>query len=92
MKNDGTKKINKTAVTLWLADFVGGDGDSNDDKPDFDLIRDIAFSFDADGVSNNPAFKGVFVGGAATLYLEMLPVHAKVADTKHASTGVVLTP
>ncbi len=68
--NDGTKDIQKAAVTLWLADFVGGDGDSQDDKPDFDLIRDIAFSLDADGVSSNPAFKGAFVGAAATLYLE----------------------
>jgi hypothetical protein len=70
VKNDGTKEIKKAAVTLWLADFVGGDGDSNDDKPDFDLIRDIAFSLDNDGLSSNPAFRGAFVGAAATLYLE----------------------
>ncbi len=70
IKNDGTKQINKAAVTLWLADFVGGNGDSQDDKPDFDLLRDIAFSFDADGVASNPAFAGAFVGGAGTLYLE----------------------
>ncbi len=69
-KNDGTKDIKKAAVTLWLADFVGGDGDSQDDKPDFDLILDVAFSLDADGVSSNPAFQGAFVGAAATLYLE----------------------
>ena len=61
-KNDGTKDIKKTGVTLWLADFVGGDGDSQDDSPSFDLILDIAFSLDADGKSSNPAFSGVPVG------------------------------
>lgn len=70
VKNDGTKDLKKTAVTLWLADFVGGDGDSQDDKPDFDIILDIAFSFDYDGVSSNNAFQGHCVGCAATLYLE----------------------
>lgn len=70
VKNDGTKDIKKTGVTLWLADFVGGDGDSQDDSPSFDLIMDVAFSLDSDGKSSNPAFQGVFVGAAATLYLE----------------------
>lgn len=70
VKNDGTKDIKKAAVTLWLADFVGGDGDSQDDQPDFDLIADVAFSFDRDGLSPNPAFANACVGCAATLYLE----------------------
>lgn len=70
VRNAGTKDLPKTAVTLWLADFVGGDGDSQDDRPDFDLILDIAFSLDADGISSNPAFQGAFVGAAATIYLE----------------------
>jgi hypothetical protein len=70
VKNDGTKDIPKAAVTLWLADFVGGEGDSQDDAPDFDLILDIAYSLDHDGISSNPAFLGVCVGAAATLYLE----------------------
>lgn len=70
IKNDGTKDIKKTGVTLWLADFVGGDGDSQDDSPSFDLILDVAFSLDSDGISSNPAFAGVCVGAAATLYLE----------------------
>jgi hypothetical protein len=70
VKNDGTKDIKKTGVTLWLADFVGGDGDSQDDAPSFDLIQDIAFSLDSDGISSNPAFVGECVGAAATLYLE----------------------
>ena len=70
IKNDGTKEIKKTGVTLWLADFVGGDGDSQDDSPSFDLLLDVAFSLDSDGISSNPAFAGACVGAAATLYLE----------------------
>ncbi|MBX2992454.1 MAG: hypothetical protein KF749_14980 [Bacteroidetes bacterium] len=70
IKNDGTKDLKKTGVTLWLADFVGGDGDSQDDTPGFDLILDVAFSLDADGISSNPAFANACVGAAATLYLE----------------------
>lgn len=71
VRNDGTKDIKKAAVTLWLADFVGGDGDSQDDHPNFSLILDVAFSFDADGFSSNPAFgNSSFVGAAATCYLE----------------------
>jgi hypothetical protein len=70
LRNDGTKEIKKFGVTLWLADFVGGDGDSQDDRPDFDLILDIGYSFDSDGISSNPAFSGAFVGGAGTLYME----------------------
>ncbi len=70
IKNDGTKDIPKAAFMTWIADFVGGDGDSQDDSPDFDLILDIAFSFDSDGVSSFPPFQGVFVGCAATSFLE----------------------
>ncbi len=70
IKNDGTKDLPKTGVTLWLADFVGGDGDSQDDHPEFDLIDDIAYSMDADGHSSNPAFANSCVGCAATIYLE----------------------
>jgi hypothetical protein len=68
VKNDGTKDLKKAAVTLWLADFVGGDNDSQDDRPDFDLIQDVAFSFDADGRAQT--FGTACVGAAATLYLE----------------------
>ena len=70
VKNDGTKDIKKAAVTLWLADFVGGDNDSQDDAPTFDLLLDVAFSLDRDGISSNPAFQSTCVGAAATLYLE----------------------
>lgn len=48
IKNDGTKDIEKFAATVWDADFVGGDGDSQDDITDFDLLEDIIWSHDSD--------------------------------------------
>lgn len=95
VKNDGTKDLKKAAVTLWLADFVGGDGDSQDDTPSFDLLLDVAFSKDRDGISSNPAFAGVFVGVAATLYLET-PGNAEDridndGDSPESVTGPLVT-
>lgn len=69
IKNDATKDLDKVSFSLWLADLVGGDGDSQDDSPDFDLLYDIAWSKDRDGVGNE-AFGGDPVGVAATAYLE----------------------
>lgn len=69
VKNDGTKDLDKVAFSLWLADLVGGDGDSSDDTPDFDLIYDVAWSMDGDGIGNL-AFGGDPVGVAATSFIE----------------------
>ncbi len=48
LKNDGTKDLDKFAVTIGIADFVGGNGDSNDDISDFDILQDIMWSRDKD--------------------------------------------
>lgn len=69
IKNDGTKDLDKVSFAIWLADLVGGDGDSQDDTPDFDLIHDIAWSMDLDG-RGNAAFGSDPVGVAATTYIE----------------------
>jgi len=69
IKNDGTKDLEKVAFCLWLADLVGGDGDSMDDHPKFDLLEDVAWSMDLDG-RGNQAFGDDPVGVAATAYLE----------------------
>jgi len=69
IKNDGTKDLEKVSFALWLADLVGGDGDSSDDTPSFDLVLDIAWSRDNDG-RGNAAFGDEPVGVAATAYLE----------------------
>ncbi|MDA0986833.1 MAG: hypothetical protein O3A55_04455 [Bacteroidetes bacterium] len=70
VKNDGTKDIKKAGVTLWIADLVGGDGDSGDDLPYFDLINDVAWMTDKDGIGNNAFPSGQKVGVAAISYLE----------------------
>ena len=67
--NDGSYDYDKVSFSLWLADLVGGDGDSGDDTPDFDLINDVAWSLDGDGVGNS-AFGTDPVGVAATSFIE----------------------
>ena len=47
----------------------GGDGDSGDDTPDFDLIYDVAWSLDSDGIGNS-AFGTDPVGVVATSFIE----------------------
>ncbi len=69
IKNDGTTNIRKTAFTIWLADLVGGDGDSQDDRISYDILEDIAWCRDADGVGN-AAFQGQRVGVAGVSFLE----------------------
>ena len=68
--NDSSRDLDKVGVTLWLADLVGGDGDTSDDQPFFDLLLDTAFLADADGRSADPAFEGVEVGAAIAFFLE----------------------
>ncbi len=48
IKNDGTSDISKVGTTIWFADFVGGNGDSQDDISEFDLLEDILWARDAD--------------------------------------------
>jgi hypothetical protein len=68
IKNDGTKNISKVGVTLWYADFVGGNGDSQDDISEFDLIQDIAWSRDNDHKA--PDFGSDPVGMVGVTFLE----------------------
>ncbi len=69
IKNDGTKDLDKAAVTLFVFDLVGGDGDSQDDHSDFDLLNDIAWCTDTDG-RGNQNFGDDQVGVVATSFLE----------------------
>ncbi|MEW5798286.1 MAG: hypothetical protein AB1728_04710 [Bacteroidota bacterium] len=69
VKNDGTTDMKRAGVTLWLADLVGGDGDSGDDLPFFDLLTDLAWMTDKDGKGNQD-FGSTPVGVATIAYLE----------------------
>ncbi len=68
IKNDGTKPINKTALTMWAADFVGGNGDSQDDKFNYDLSKNLVWFYDSDNYS--PSFNGNPVGAFGVAFLK----------------------
>ena len=68
LKNDGTKGIPKVGVTIWFADFVGGNGDSQDDIADFDILGRFLWSRDAD--NRAPTFGTDPVGAVAVTFLE----------------------
>ncbi len=67
LKNDGTKDIEKFAVTFGVADFVGGDGDSQDDISEFDLLEDIMWSRDSDNKAPTFGKDPVGIVGVALL-------------------------
>ncbi len=68
IKNDGTKPINKTALTMWAADFVGGNGDSQDDNMNYDLSKNLVWFYDNDNIS--PSFGGNPVGAVGIAFLK----------------------
>ncbi len=53
LRNDGTKDIPRLGVIIWFADFVGGNGDSQDDIADFDIIDRFLWSKDNDNTSSH---------------------------------------
>lgn len=67
IKNDGTTDYSRVGFSLWLADCVGGD--CGDDIPFFDVIEDVAFMTDADGIGAEP-FGSDPVGVASFAFLE----------------------
>jgi len=67
IKNDGTKKLNKVTLTKWFADFVGGNGDSQDDIFNYDLANNLVWSKDKDG--NAPDFGSDPVGMIGLAFL-----------------------
>ena len=72
VKNDGTGKILQTGFSMWLADLVGGD--ASDDIPFFDLLEDVAFMTDADGIGDE--FFGTDPVGVATFSFLETPGNA----------------
>lgn len=48
IKNDGTRTLNKMGLTMWVADFIGGDGDSQDDIVEYDSTNNLVWFFDSD--------------------------------------------
>ena len=50
VKNDGTEDLEKVGMAVWLADCVAGD--CGDDVIFFDLLEDVAFMTDEDGIGD----------------------------------------
>ena len=67
VKNDGTEDLDKVGFAVWLADLVGGD--AADDVIFFDLLEDVAFMTDEDGIGDQN-FGADPVGVAAIAFLE----------------------
>jgi len=90
VKNDGTEDLDRVGFSLWLADLVGGD--ASDDIPFFDILEDVAFMTDADGIGTEP-FGSDPVGTAAFAFLET-PGNAtdRIDNDADGSTAETCTP
>ena len=67
IKNDGTEDLDKVGFSIWLADCVAGD--CGDDIIFFDLLEDVAFMTDEDGIGDQN-FGADPAGTAAIAFLE----------------------
>ena len=68
IKNDGTKPLNKLGISIWWADFVGGEGQDN--MIGYDLTRNFIWSFNTDNLSPAPAFGNEPVGAVSLSILK----------------------
>ena len=68
IKNDGTKPLNKLGLSIWWADFVGGEGQDN--MIGYDLSRNFIWSFNKDNMSPDPAFGDEPVGAVSLSILK----------------------
>ena len=86
--NVGALDIERAAATFWIADFVGGDGDSQDDKPTYDLVRELVHLNDYDGVSSNPAFLNARVGTPTMAFIET-PGNLGMTNVQYLPAGSI---
>lgn len=66
--NDGTSDLDKLSLSMWVADFIGGSGDSNDDILSYDVDNNIVLFTDKDRKS--PTFNGGSVGAVGIVFLK----------------------
>ncbi len=67
IKNDGTKKLEKLSASLWNCDFVGGNGDSQDDLSRYSIEHNLVWSHDRDHIA--PDFGSDPVGAYGNAFL-----------------------
>ncbi|NOX16796.1 MAG: T9SS type A sorting domain-containing protein [Chlorobi bacterium] len=68
IKNDGTKQLNKMALTMWAADFVGGNVDSQDDLIGYDITKNLVWFYDRD--NSAPLFGNSPVGSIGISFIK----------------------
>jgi len=90
VKNDGTSEINRVGMSMWLADLVGGD--ASDDVPFFDLVEDVAFMTDKDGIGDE--FFGTDPVGVASFAFLETPGNAtdRIDNDADGSTAFECSP
>jgi len=70
IKNDGTKDIKKVAVTIWYADFVGGNSGAATNISEFDILRAFGWSHFSLATNKTTDFGNDPVGAIACAFLE----------------------
>lgn len=68
LRNDGTKDIPKMGVTIWFADFVGGNEEAQNNVADFDILG--RFLWSRCPGNRSPSFGADPVGAVALFLLE----------------------
>jgi hypothetical protein len=68
LRNDGTKDIPKMGVTIWFADFVGGNEEAQNNVADFDILGRLLWSRSPG--NRSPSFGADPVGAVALFLLE----------------------
>ena len=86
--NAGTRDLDKVGVTLWIADLIGGDGDSQDDIIAYNLQKRVVVMEDRDGISSNPAFQGAVVGQVGLAFLNT-PDDLGIGSVQYVPAGAV---
>ncbi len=74
VKNDGTEDLDKVGMAVWLADCVAGD--CGDDIIFFDLLEDVAFMTDEDGIGD----QNFGTDPAGTVGIAMLETPGNASD------------
>ncbi|MCX6170121.1 MAG: hypothetical protein NTX65_12315 [Ignavibacteriales bacterium] len=91
IRNDGTKDIPKFGVTMWHADFVGGNPDAQDNISEYDILNAIAFSRTRS--NRSPEFGNDPVGIVGVTFLETPGnAHNRIDDDGDSpETGPIVT-
>ncbi len=86
IKNDGTKPLSKMGISVWWADFVGGDG--NDDMLGYDLAKNFIWSYDSDNRSADPSFFEEPVGSISLSLLKFPQENMSLNNIRYLPSSI----